>query len=315
MENIVFLDKNAIRVALRRPRFPHQWKEFSTTQPDEVIDRLRDATVAITNRVALRKNELSHLPKLKFIAVAATGVDCVDLEECRRRGIVVSNIRDWSVSVAEHVFTLILSLRRNLISYHNAVQNGAWRESQAYTLLLEPMPLALKGSTMGIIGYGAIGRKVATIAEAFGMTVIVAERKGADVVRENRVGFNEVLGGSDVLVVLCPMTEETSGLIGAYELRKMPRQALLINCARGGIVDDDALAKALKEGWISGAGVDVLSKEPPTEGNPLLDQNLPNIIVTPHVAWASIQSLESLSEQLIKNLEAFAAGAPQNVVI
>lgn len=314
MEHIVFLDRNAIRAPLRSPKFSHQWQEYATTQPNRRVERLQNATIAITNRVSLAESELAQLPLLRFIAVAATGVDCIDLDACRDRGIVVSNIRNWSVSVAEHVFALLLALRRNLLTYHNEVQSGAWRESPTYTLLLEPMPLALRGSTMGIIGYGSIGSTVAGIAESFGMKVIIAEHKDCRVIREGRYPFFEVLQESDVLVILCPLTEQTSGLIGDDELKEMRRHALLINCARGGIVDDEALSKALKNGGIAGAGVDVLSKEPPLEGNPLLDLHQPNLIVTPHVAWASVQSLETLTEQLIGNLEAFAAGVPENVV-
>jgi glycerate dehydrogenase len=181
-------------------------------------------------------------------------------------------------------------------------------------MLLEPMPQALKGSTMGIIGYGAVGRSVARIAEGFGMNVVVAERRGAAEIRPDRVRFDRVLESSDILVVLCPLTPETAGLIGEAELSRMRPGALLINCARGGIVDDAALADALEQGRIAGAGVDVLSKEPPPADHPLLRPDLPNLVVTPHVAWASVQSLESLAEQLIGNLEAFAAGDPRNVV-
>ncbi len=170
-------------------------------------------------------------PCIRFIAVAATGMDCIDLDACSDRGIVVSNIRNWSVSVAEHVFALLLTLRRNLLAYHSEVQSGAWRESPTYTLLLEPIPLALRGSTMGIIGYGSIGSTVAGIAESFGIKIIIAERKDSLVIREGRHPFLEVLQKSDVLVVLCPLTEQTFGLIGDNELREMRRHALLINCA------------------------------------------------------------------------------------
>jgi glycerate dehydrogenase len=314
MEKILFLDRSAVQVPLREPRFLHEWHEYPDTAPDQMVERLLEATIAITDRVFLRDAELAQLPRLKFIAVAATGVDSVDLDSCRRRGITVSNVRNWSDSVPEHVFVLILALRRNLLAYHEAVRSGAWQQSSTYTLLIEPMPRSLHGSTLGIIGYGALGQAVAKSAQAFAMKVLVAEHKGAGIIRDGRVSFTEVLERSDVIVVLCPLTEETRDLIGADELAKMSRHTLLINCARGGIVTEAALAEALKRGDIAGAGVDVLSNEPPREGNPLLDLQQSNLIVTPHVAWVSEQSLQSLAEHLISNLEAFVAGSPQNLV-
>ncbi len=314
MERIVFLDRDAIRAELRCPKFEHEWREFPCTPPDKVVERLSEASMAIINRVFLREPELAQLPSLKFIAVAATGVDCVDLEACRRRGIAVSNVRNWSISVPEHIFALILALKRNLFTYHQAVQNGAWQQSANYTLLKEPMPHALKGGTIGIIGYGMLGQAVGRVGEAFGMKTLIAEHKGVNDLREGRLHFDDVLSSSDILVVLCPLTDETRGLIRTDELKKMPRHSMLINCARGGIVDDAALAAALKSGEISGAGVDVLSNEPPREGNPLLDPDLPNLIVTPHVAWASVEALQTLAEQLIDNIEAFVRGKPQNLV-
>ncbi len=314
MEKIVFLDRSAIRVELRKPRFAHEWAEYPMTSPGQVLQRLQGATIAITNRVFLNEPDLSRLPELRFIAVAATGVDCIDLEACRRHGITVANVRNWSISVPEHIFAMLLALRRNLLGYNTAVQNGEWSRSRNYTLLLEPMPFALRGSTLGIIGYGELGEKVAEIATAFGMKVLIAERKNALSLRRGRTGFEEVLRRSDALVILCPLTAETSGLIGAAELGKMPKHALLINCARGGIVKDADLAEAVKKGSIAGAGVDVLSCEPPAGGNPLLALHQANLLITPHVAWASRQSLQALGEQLIANLEAFVAGKARNVV-
>ena len=176
------------------------------------------------------------------------------------------------------------------------------------------MPRALRGHTLGIIGYGMLGQAVGTMAEAFGMKLLIAEHKGADMIRQGRLPFDETIRLSDIIVVLCPLTEETRALIGQEELRAMPRHALLINCARGGIVDDTALAEALQSGEITGAGVDVLNQEPPRDGNPLLDLGLKNLIVTPHVAWASVEALETLAEQLIENVEAFVRGRPKNLV-
>lgn len=314
VERIVFLDREGLPSELRRPQFPHEWHEYPTTAPGQIVERLREATIAITDRVPLRESDLARLERLKFIAVAATGFDSVDLEACRRRGIAVANVRNWSRSVPEHVFALILALRRDLFAYHEAIRGGAWQDAANYTLLLEPLPLSLDGSTLGVIGYGTLGAAVSRLAEAFGMSVLVAEHKGAPSIRAGRTAFQEVLSGSDVLVVLCPLTEQTWGLIGSDELHRMRRHALLINCARGGIVDEAALAEALQQRTIAGAGLDVLSSEPPQAGNPLLSLRQPNLIVTPHVAWASVESLQALADQLIGNIEAFVAGVPRNLV-
>ena len=314
MERIVFLDRSAIRVELRKPKFPHEWVEYSTISKDNIVKRLQEATIAVTNRVSLGEQELTSLTKLKHIAIAATGVDCVDLGVCRDRGIAVSNVRNWSVSVPEHVFALMLALRQNLFAYRDAIQKGAWEKSESFSLLLEPMQLTLWGTTMGIVGYGILGRRVAKIAEAYGMNVVVSERKGAGIIREGRTEFNKTLESSDVLVILCPLTEETRGLVGMEELKKMPRHALLINCARGRIVCEADLANALTEGIIAGAGVDVLNFEPPRGDNALLKLHQDNFVITPHVAWASKQSLQILGDQLIDNLEAFAEGNPKNIV-
>jgi len=318
-QRIVFLDRNAIRVPLRRPSFPHLWRDYPHTPPDQTIARLRDvdgggATIAITNRVHVGAAILHEVPSLRLVAVAATGYDHVEVAACRDHGVAVCNVRNWAVSVPEHVFALALALRRQLPAYQAAVGQGGWQASPTYTMLLDPLPRALAGSTLGVIGYGALGRRVQTLAHCFDMAVLIAEHKGAAHVREGRVPFQDVLARSDVLVVLCPLTGETTNLIGAAELALMRPDALLINCARGGIVDEAALATALAQGTIGGAGVDVLSEEPPKHGNPLLTVCLPNLIVTPHVAWASLESLECLAEQLIGTLEAFVAGVPRNLV-
>jgi glycerate dehydrogenase len=228
---------------------------------------------------------------------------------------MVCNVREWSVSVPEHVFALMLALRRQLPAYQQAVSAGRWQASPTYGFLLEPLPITLSGTSLGIIGYGALGQRVAAIAQAFGMETLIAEHKGATPLRSGRTSFETVLAQSEVLVILCPLTEQTRNLIGAAELARMKPDALLINCARGGIVDETALAGALRRGELGGAGVDVLVQEPPPEGNPLLDLKLPQLIVTPHMAFASVQSLEALAEQLIGNLEAFVQGQPRNVVI
>ncbi len=314
MERIVFLDRNTVRGDLRPPSFAHEWVEYAETRADETIERLQGASVCITNKVRLGEAELSLLPHLRLIAVAATGVDNIELDACRKRGIRVSNVRDYSRhSVAEHVFTLLLALRRNLIPYHEDVRAGAWSQSSQFVLLTHTIT-DLRGSTLGIIAYGTIAREVERLARAFGIEVLVAERKGAREIRAGRTEFAEALRRSDAVTIHAPLNAETRGMIGEVELKLMPAGAILINCARGGIVDERALADALRAGKLAGAGVDVLTSEPPREGNPLLESDVPNLIVTPHVAWASREAMESLLEQVIESIEAFVRGEPRNLV-
>lgn len=314
MEKIVFLDRNTLRANIRRPVFAHEWREYALTTRDEVLERLRAATIAITNKVPLRETDLAQLPDLKFIAVAATGVDIIDLDYCRQRNLPVSNVRNYAPqSVPEHVFALMLALRRNLFSYREEILGGAWQRASTFCLLDYPIR-ELHDSKLGIVGHGALGRAVERLARGFRMRVLISEHKGAETVRPGRTSFEETLRSSDILTLHCPLTEETRNLIGTEELEKMQRHALLINTARGGLVDEAALAQALQSGTIAGAGFDVLSREPPREGNPLLELNLPNFILTPHIAWASNEAMQALADQLIANLEAFVAGSPQNLV-
>ena len=317
MERIVFLDRAALRTTSRPPDFPHHWSEYATTPPEQVRERLAGATIVIVNRVRLDRAVLLDpaAADLELVAVCATGVDCVDLDAARERGLCVTNVRSWcDESVAEHVIALTLALRRDLFGYHGAVVDGSWSRAPSYSLLREPVPLEVRGQVMGIVGYGSTGTAVARIAGALGLEVLVAERRGA-AARPGRVAFEEVLARSDVVSLHCPLTPETANLIGAAELALMRPHALLINCARGGIVDEAALAEALKTGRIGGAALDGLATEPPPDGTPLLAADLPNLIVTPHMAWASQQSLRNLADQLIDTIESFVAGQPRNVVV
>jgi len=306
-EIIVFLERNTFNVPFRRPAFAHEWSEFGETPPGEVVERLAPATIAICNKLPLRAETLSQLPKLKLIAVAATGVDNLDLAYCRSHNIAVCNTRGYAVnSLPEHALMLMLALRRNLIAYRNDVKAGRWHEAKQFCLLDHPIG-DLRGATLGIVGFGRLGKSMAQLGRAVGMEVIVA-------VRDDRAGFQEVLRRSDVLSLHCPLTEETKNLIGAEELAQMKPEAILINTARGGLIDDHALIEALKNGRLAGAGIDVLRNEPPREGNPLLEVDLPNLIVTPHNAWASRQAMQTLADQLVDNLEVFVRGSPQNLV-
>jgi glycerate dehydrogenase len=313
---IVFLERDSIRGEFRRPDFPHDYDEYPLTAAADVAARVGEASIVITNKVVLRGELLAALPQLKMIACAATGTDNVDLDWCRSHGIVVSNIRGYAANtVPEHAIALAMALRRNLLAYRRDVQAGKWQRSSNFCFFDHPIR-DLHGATIGLVGRGSLGEGVARLAEAFGMRVLWAEHKGVDAakVSPGRTAFEDVLRQSDVVSLHCPLNAETRGLIGEAELRLMKPDAVLINTARGGIVDEAALARALKEGWIGGAGFDVLSQEPPREGNPLLELDLPNFILTPHVAWASAGAMQALLDQLTGNLEAFARGEPRNRV-
>lgn len=314
VERIVFLERGTLRADIRPPNFAHEWREYETTEQAQVVERLRDATIAITNKLALGAAELAALPQLKLIAVAATGLDKIDLAECQRRGIAVTNVRGYAIhTLPEHVLLLLLALRRNLVAYRADVQAGAWAKAAQFCLHTHPIN-DLYESTLGLIGYGALGQAVAQLAQGVGMRVLVAERKDAAQVRAGRTPFAEVVRVADSLTLHAPLNEETRHLIGAAELKAMKPTALLINCGRGGLVDETALVAALRAGEIAGAGVDVLSAEPPRAGNPLLEVELPNLLVTPHVAWASRQAMQALADQLIANIESFVQGEAKNLV-
>jgi glycerate dehydrogenase len=314
MEKIVFLDSASIIADIRRPVFPHQWEEYPATTAEQTLARLKDATVAITNKVQLARETLEQLPKLKMVAVAATGINNVDIDCCRERGIVVSNIRNYSVhTVPEHVFMLMLALRRNLLAFRADVLNGEWQKSTQFCLFTHPVR-DLHGSTLGIIGHGAIGKAVEQIALAFGMKVLFAEHKGVAEARAGYTAFDMALRESDVITLHLPLNEQTRHLISTAEFARMKPDALLINTARGGLVDEAALLEALRSRRIGGAGFDVLEKEPPTQGHPLLDLDMPNFIMTPHIAWSGRAAMQALADQLIANIEAFAAGTPHNRV-
>ncbi len=311
---VVFLDRFAIRATLRPLRFPHEWREYPTTSPAEVVERLDGAAIAITNRVFVDEAVLMQLPALRLIAVSATGYEGIDVAACRRAGVTVTNVRDWSTpAVAEHAFAMMLTIRRQLLVYREALGAGEWERSHFYGVLKDPLPQDLFGCTLGIIGYGALGRRLAELGRAFGMSVLVADHK-ASVPREGRVSFDDAIERADVLCIACPFTADTANLVGAAELARMKPTATLINTARGGIVDEHALARALQEGRIGGAGIDSLAQEPPRDGNPLLGLKLPNLVMTPHMAFASESTLAALTEQLLSTIEAFVDGHPRNVV-
>ena len=313
-ESIVFLDRSTLHARVRRPAFEHRWKEYATTSPAQTVERLRDATIAITNKVPLRADVLAQLPELKLIAVAATGYDVIDVPACRERGIGVTNIRNYALhTVPEHAFALILALRRSLLEYRHDVERGRWQEVDQFCFFDHPIR-DLFGSTIGIFGEGAIGQGTAAIARAFGMRVLFADHAPPKMPNVEFTPLEQVLAESDIISLHCPLTPDSRNMLGLEKLRKMKRSAILINTARGGLVDEQALVTALKEGLIAGAGFDVLTTEPPKQGNPLLDLRMPNFILTPHVAWASDGAMQFLADQLIDNVELFITGTPQHLV-
>jgi glycerate dehydrogenase len=315
MERIVFLERDSLEANVRRPSFPHSWDEHrGIPGPKEVVRCLRDATIGVVNKAQLGAESLARLPQLRMIAVAATGTDNVDIAACRARGVVVSNVRGYAEhTVPEHTFALILALRRNLIAYREDVNRGLWQKAERFCLSGHPIR-DLHGSTLGLFGEGSIGQGVARLARAFGMRVLFADHAPPKVDGVEFTPADEVLSEADVVSLHLPLTPQTRSLIGAKELARMKRGALLINTARGGLVDEPALAEALRQGVIAGAGFDVLSVEPPRAGNPLLELESANFILTPHVAWAGEQAMQALADQVIHNIEAFVRGAPRNTV-
>jgi len=316
MQRIVFLDRDTIAPDIRiRPfDFPHDYVDYPSTRPGEVVERLRGARVAIVNKVRMEAADLAQLPDLKLIAVAATGTDCVDKEACAARGIAVANIRGYAVNtVPEHVFALILALRRNLIGYRDAVLDGAWQRAGQFCFFSGAIR-DLAGARIGIVGRGALGGRVAEIARAFGMDPVFAGRKGA-APGEGTLKWEEVLETSDVLTLHCPLTPQTRGLIDRDAFDRMARKPLLINTARGGLIVDADLERALDDGRLSGAGIDVADREPPAPDSILMRLAARrDVILTPHVGWASVEAQQALADQLVEVIEAFVAGVPRNLV-
>lgn len=287
------------------------WHEVTT--PQQTLERIIDADLVISNKVVLDRPLLKACRDLKLICIAATGTNNVDLEAANELGIAVTNVTGYATaSVVQHVFSLILSLVTRQQQYQQAVARGDWQHSTQFCLLNYPI-WELSGKCLGIVGYGELGRAVARVAEAFAMKVLVAQRPDG-VPESGRVLLDELLPQVDVLSLHVPLAKNTRNLIGTRELGLMKSHALLINTARGGIVDESALADALVNGDLGGAGVDVLSTEPPTDDNPLLNPNVPNLIVTPHIAWASLQARQRLVDSVVANIQAFQAGEFHNRV-
>lgn len=313
--NVVFLDRDSLPVPVPVFGFPVHYREYPATAAHEIAAHAAEADVVISNKVPLSRDTIAGLPNLKLIAIAATGYNHVDLEACRERGVAVCNIRHYGDhTVAEHAFMLMMALMKNLPAYQRDVAAGVWSQSRQFCHFGAPIR-EVRGATLAIVGSGGIGGRLAEMARTFGMEVVFAERKAAGEAREGRVPFAEALARADVVSLHCPLTDETRGMIAQPELMAMKPGAILINTARGGLVDEADLVAALKYGQLGGAGFDVLSSEPPSPDNPLLKARLPNLIVTPHVGWASGEAMGRLAAQLVANIEAFARGEKVNRLI
>jgi glycerate dehydrogenase len=286
------------------------WRPVGRTAPDALSETIGEARIAITNKCVIGAPTLDACPQLALINVVATGVNNIDVEAARARGVTVTHCRGYGTeAVSQHAITLMLALSTRLVDYHQAVQRGRWAQSPDFCLLDYPIR-ELAGQTLVVVGYGDLGAAVAHKAEALGMTVQLAERPGVADPRPGRLSFEAGVECADVLTLHCPLTDATHRMIDAGVLERMKSTALLINTARGGLIDEPALAHALRTGGIGGAGLDVLSAEPPVNGNPLLAPGLPNLIITPHSAWGSRRARQRIVEQSIENLRAWMAGAP-----
>lgn len=282
---------------------------FDFSEAADIPTRLRDCEIAIVNKALVGRTAIAGADALRLIVLCATGADNVDVGAAREHRVGVANTRDYcSTAVAQHVFALILGLTQQLAPYEKLVRSGAWGRSRSFALFDYPIR-ELAGRALGIVGYGSLGRAVGRLGEALGMRLLISARPDAGNGAEpGRVPFDVVLREADVVTLHCPLTEATQHLIATAELEAMRSDAILINTARGGLVDGEALARALKAGEIAGAGIDVLPVEPPPDDAPLLKPDVPNLILTPHIAWAAKESRQRALDQVAENIEAFLAG-------
>ncbi len=313
--NIVLLDASTLGGVDTAPLSAQgHLTSYPLSEKDQVLTRLQDADVVITNKVVLDENILSRLSNLKLVCVAATGTNNVDLQAARECGIAVCNVAGYSTpSVVQHTFSLMMNLIGNTHKYIADCAQGAWQASPMFCRLDHPIN-ELAGKTLAIIGYGQLGQAVAKVAEAFGMEVLITERKGKTP-RPGRVSFERALSEADIISLHCPLDDTTRNLIGAHELASLKPGSLLINTARGGIVDEQALVAALESGPLAGAAFDVLSTEPAQQDNPLVRYRGDKLLLTPHIAWASRQSIERLVAEIAANIQAFARGEQRNRVV
>ena len=308
--NIVFLDSTGIPASHRIPSFsfPHQLTEYAHTAAEQVLERAKDADIIITSKVILNHEILSQLPKLKLIAVTATGTNNIDLVAAKALGITVKNVTGYSsVTVPEHVIGMIYALKHRLIDYHrDQLLTERWATCGQFCYVDYPIS-DVQGSTLGIVGRGCIGNEVARLAQAVGMRVLFAEHQHATTIREGYTAFDEVLKQADVISLHCPLMPQTEQLINAKTLALMKPNACLINTGRGGLINEADLLQALQSGKLAGAALDVLVKEPPASDDALwlASKTQPNLLITPHVAWASDSALTTLVNKVAQNIEEF----------
>ncbi len=307
MHKMVFLDAASLPgvdlTPLQQPGFELHTYPYSNST--ELAERLCGASVAIVNKVVLDAQILATLPDLKLICVTATGINNIDLAAASRAGIRVCNARDYALdAVPQHCMALLLALTNQLLPYQNAIARGDWSKSSQFCLLDYPIR-QLRGLNFSVIGYGGLGQATAALARAFGMQVLIAERPDALDIRPGRVSFRQALEQADVLSLHCPATADNRHLLNATTLGWLKPDALLLNTARGSLIDAVALAAALKNHQLAGAALDVLDQEPPAADHPLLDPGIPNLLLSPHVAWASGQAMQALINQTAENIRAW----------
>ena len=306
---IVLLDRVTIpsHIAIPQPNFPHEWVEYERTSPEQTVERMQGAQIAITNKVIFNREVMQKLPDLKLIALLATGMNNIDLVAAKELGITVKNVTGYSVvTVPEHVIGFIFNFKRSLTGWYNDQLSGKWSASKQFCYFDYPIT-DVRGSTLGIIGKGCIGSEVGRLASALGMNVLYAEHRHATTCREGYTPFEEVLKQSDIVTLHCPLTENTQNLINKETLSLFKRGALLINTGRGPLVNELDLLEALQSGKLGGAALDVLVKEPPPKDHPLIiaAQTMPNLIITPHVAWASDSAITTMVNKVRSNIEEF----------
>ena len=290
-----------------------EWQSYPQTKPSEIIERIQGAHVVICNKSPLSREVIEASPALKLILGTATGTNNIDLVAAKEHNITVCNCRGYGTeAVSQHALMLMLALAARLIDYNKAVAAGEWQNANNFCLMNYPI-MELAGKTLGIIGYGELGQAVAKLAEAFGMKILIGQTPNRPQ-RDNAIALTELLPQVDILTLHCPLTEDTKNLLTEKELRSMKKDALLINTARGGIINEQDLANVLKSGHLGGAATDVLTVEPPKDGNPLLDPAIPRLIITPHCAWATKEAQQRIVEQVTENAKAFLAGKPIRTV-
>ena len=315
------LDATALTKAAQNLRF------YDSTADSQIAERIRDAHVVLLNKLKLGRDLLHEARALRLIALAATGTDNVDLAAAQERGIAVCNVRDYCTpSVVQHAWAMILSLTQRLAENGRFATGGSWARGEEYAAVthnpVQPAPAPssspciheLAGRTLGIVGWGKLGRGVARVGEIFGMRIAIANRPGESPV-QGRLDLPQLLATADIVSLHCPLNRSTHGLIGVRELALMKSQALLVNTARGALIDTGALAAALKAGRLGGAGIDVLPQEPPVDGDPLLDPDIPNLILTPHVAWSARESRQRCIDEMAANIQDFLRGGRRGRVV